>query len=128
MPTITLPGTPTIVSAVPFEPQPTDLSAPTSAVPVVINPLTGLPAPNPDLLNRHPMAIKVTNYPRYTRPQSGLSLADQVFEYYIEGGLTRFTAVFYGNDSEWVGPVRSGRFFDEHVARMYQAYLVFKFA
>ena len=74
------------------------------------------------------MAIKVTNYPRYTRPNSGLSLADQVFEYYIEGGLTRFTAVFYSNDSEWVGPVRSGRFFDEHIARMYQAFLVFKFA
>ncbi len=74
------------------------------------------------------MAIKVANYPRYIRPQSGLTLADQVFEYYIEEGLTRFIAIFYGNDSEWVGPVRSGRFFDEHIARMYQAYLVFKFA
>jgi hypothetical protein len=128
LPTVSLPGTVSTESAVAIEPQPTNLSAPASAVPVVINPLTGLPAPNPDLLNRHPMAIKVTNYPRYTRPQSGLSLADQVFEYYIEGGLTRFTAVFYGNDSEWVGPVRSGRFFDEHIARMYQAFLVFKFA
>jgi Protein of unknown function (DUF3048) C-terminal domain/Protein of unknown function (DUF3048) N-terminal domain len=74
------------------------------------------------------MAIKVANYPRYIRPQSGLTLADQVFEYYIEDGLTRFIAVFYGNDSEWVGPVRSGRFFDENIQRMYQAYLVFKFA
>lgn len=74
------------------------------------------------------MAIKVANYPRYIRPQSGLTLADQVFEYYIEGGLTRFIAILYGNDSEWVGPVRSGRFFDEHIARMYQAYLMFKFA
>jgi len=27
-----------------------------------------------------------------------------------------------------VGPVRSGRYFDEHVQRMYHAYLVFKFA
>ncbi|HSG43032.1 MAG TPA: DUF3048 domain-containing protein [Anaerolineales bacterium] len=108
--------------------QPTEIVPPTATVPVVINPLTGLPASDPNLLDRHPMAIKVTNFPRYTRPQSGLSLADQVFEYYIEGGLTRFIAVFYGNDSEWVGPVRSGRFFDEHVARMYQAFLVFKFA
>ena len=101
---------------------------PTEVVPMVLNPLTGLPAPDPSLLNRHPMAIKVTNFPRYARPQSGLSLADQVFEYYIEGGLTRFIAVFYGKDSEWVGPVRSGRFFDEHIARMYHAFLVFKFA
>ena len=102
---------------------------PTAVVlPPPINPLTGLPASDPTLLNRRPMAIKVANYPRYIRPQSGLTLADQVFEYYIEDGLTRFVAVFYGNDSEWVGPVRSGRFFDENIQRMYQAYLVFKFA
>lgn len=113
-------------------PAPTETSIPTvpptATVPPVINPLTGLPQADPSLLNRRPIAVKVANYPRYVRPQSGLTLADQVFEYYIEGGLTRFTAVFYGNDSEWVGPVRSGRFFDEHIARMYQAFLVFKFA
>jgi hypothetical protein len=51
-----------------------------------------------------------------------------VFEYYIEWGDTRFIAVMYGNDSPMVGPVRSGRYFDEHVARMYNAFLVFKFA
>jgi len=97
-------------------------------LPPPINPLTGQAASDPELLNRRPMAIKVANYPRYIRPQSGLTLADQVFEYYIEGGLTRFIAVFYGNDSEWVGPVRSGRFFDENIQRMYQSFLVFKFA
>ncbi len=70
----------------------------------------------------------MANYPRYVRPQSGLTRADNVFEYYIEGGLTRFIAVFYGNDSEWVGPVRSGRYFDENIQRMYQSFLVFKFA
>lgn len=74
------------------------------------------------------MAIKVANYPRYLRPQSGLTLADNIFEYYIEDGLTRFIAVLYGNDSEWVGPVRSGRYFDEHVTRMYHAFFVFKYA
>jgi len=97
-------------------------------LPPPIDPLTGLPASDPELLNRRPLAIKVANYPRYIRPQSGLTLADQVFEYYIEGGLTRFIAVFYGNDSEWVGPVRSGRFFDENILRMYQSFLVFKYA
>ena len=54
-------------------------------------------------MERRPLAIKVANYPRYIRPQSGLTLADNVYEYYIEGGLTRFIAVFYGNNSEWVG-------------------------
>lgn len=92
------------------------------------NPLTGLPVSDPSLLERRPMAIKVANSPDYVRPQSGLTLADVVFEYYIEWGDTRFIAVMYGNDSPLVGPVRSGRYFDEHVARMYNAFLMFKFA
>ena len=95
---------------------------------VDINPLTGLPPSDPVLLERRPLAIKISNYPRSIRPQYGLTLADQVFEYYIEWSNTRFIAVFYGNDSKQVGPVRSGRFFDEHVARMFQAFLVFNFA
>jgi len=119
VPTVTLSPTP-----VPTETQPPTLTP----TPVVINPLTGAPVSNPALLNRRPMAIKIANYPRYIRPQSGLTLADNIYEYYIEGGLTRFIGVFYSNDSEWVGPVRSGRFFDENIQRMYQSYLVFKFA
>ena len=95
---------------------------------VDINPLTGLPPTDPFLLERRPLAIKISNYPREIRPQYGLTLADQVFEYYIEWGDTRFIAVFYGNDLRQVGPVRSGRFFDEHVARMYNAFLVFNYA
>ncbi len=92
------------------------------------NPLTGLPVSDPSLLDRRPMVIKVANAPDTIRPQSGLTLADVVYEYYIEWGDTRFIAVMYGNDSSMVGPVRSGRYFDEHVARMYNAFLVFKFA
>jgi hypothetical protein len=92
------------------------------------NPLTGLTASKPELLERRPIAVKITQFPRLVRPQSGLSLADVVYEYYIEDGLTRFIAIFYGNDAEMAGPVRSGRFFDEHIARMYQAFFVFKYA
>jgi hypothetical protein len=93
-----------------------------------VNPLTGLIVSTPQLLERRPLAIKITQYPRYVRPQSGLTLADVVFEYYIEDGLTRFIAIFYGNNSARVGPVRSGRYFDEHIVRMYQAFYVFKYA
>jgi hypothetical protein len=92
------------------------------------NPLTGLAFADSALAERRPLAIKITNSPDYVRPQSGLSLADVVYEYYIEWGDTRFIAVFYGNDAEQVGPVRSGRFFDEHILRMYHAYLVYKFS
>ena len=127
LPTVT-PLSPTPTQGVIQTESPAGLNVPQNVLPADLNPLTGLPASDPSLLERRPLAIKVANYPRYIRPQSGLTLADNVFEYYIEGGLTRFIAVFYGNNSEWVGPVRSGRFFDENIQRMYHAYLVFKFA
>lgn len=124
---VPLPIMPTEQVIVP-ESLPENVSIPGFTLPTDLNPLTGLPPADPSLMQRRPLAIKVANYPRYVRPQSGLTLADNVFEYYIEAGLTRFIAVFYGNNSEWVGPVRSGRYFDEHIQRMYHAYLVFKFA
>jgi hypothetical protein len=93
-----------------------------------LNPLTGLPAADPTLLERRPLAIKISNYPRDIRPQYGLNEADVVFEYYIEWGYTRFIGIFYGNDASQIGPVRSGRYFDEHITRMYQAYYVFNYA
>jgi hypothetical protein len=91
---------------------------------LLLNPLTGLPAADPALLDRRPLAIKISNYPRDIRPQYGLNEADVVFEYYIEWGYTRFIGIFYGNDATQIGPVRSGRYFDEHITRMYQAYYV----
>ena len=128
LPTFTpLPPTPTERVIRP-ELLPEGVNVPAFTLPKDLNPLTGLPPSDPTLMERRPLAIKVANYPRYNRPQAGLTLADNVYEYYIEGGLTRFIAVFYGNNSEWVGPVRSGRYFDEHIQRMYHAYLVFKFA
>ena len=98
------------------------------SLPSGVNPLTGRPPDAPELLDRRPVVSKITLYPRIARPQYGLTKADVVYEYYIEWGLTRFIAVFYGTNPNQIGPVRSGRFFDEHIARMYQAYLVFKYA
>ncbi|MGB7874395.1 MAG: DUF3048 domain-containing protein [Anaerolineales bacterium] len=92
--------------------------------PADINPLTGLNT-DPALLDRRPMLIKVSNLPRDVRPQSGLSRADIVYEYYTEEGTTRFIAIFYGKDAEQVGSIRSARFFDEHIIRMYRGFFVF---
>lgn len=92
--------------------------------PIDINPLTGL-STDPALLDRRPMLIKVSNLPRDVRPQSGLSRADIVFEYYTEEGTTRFIAIYYGKDAEQVGSIRSARFFDEHIIRMYRGLFVF---
>jgi len=90
-----------------------------------INPLTGLPVPNPALLERRPIVAKIPNYPHSVRPQSGITLADQIYEYYLEWDLTRFAAVFYGNDAARFGPLRSARVFDENLIRMYNAIFVF---
>jgi len=105
----------------PFTPLPANRSYPEKGG----NPLTGLAA-DTEKLNRRPIAVKISTFPRGVRAyQSGLSMADVAYEYYIEDGLTRFIAVFYGQDANRAGPVRSGRYFDEHVMRMYRSVLVF---
>jgi len=93
--------------------------------PAGINPLTGLKAADAQLLARRPLVVKVENLPREHRPQSGLSLADIVYEYYTEEGSTRFAAVYYGQDAQRVGPIRSGRYFDVNIVQMYKAVFVF---
>jgi hypothetical protein len=128
-PSIITPGTPLVEENM----LPTPFPSGFEGIPIFVlstntNPLTGLTVADPALLERRPIAVKVTQFPRLVRPQSGLTLADIVYEYYIEDNVTRFIAIFYGNDAEQVGPVRSGRFFDEHIARMYQAFFVFKYA
>lgn len=133
----TLTSTPTTVV---FEMKPTSTPLPSATPPPIkigfgpqdfptgIDPLTGMPVADVNLLNRRAMAIKVTNFPRSVRPQWGLSQADNVYEYYLENLITRFIGVFYGKDASRVGPVRSGRFFDENIVRMYKSILVFAYA
>lgn len=86
-----------------------------------VNPLTGETANDTTMLSRRPIAVKVSNAPAIVRPQSGLNNADLVFEHYAEGGLTRFTAVYYGKDVAVVGSVRSGRLIDLEIPKMYDA-------
>lgn len=58
---------------------------------------------------RHrPLGIMIENH-EDSRPQSGLSSADIIFEAVAEGGITRFLAVYYCQDAKIVGPVRSAR-------------------
>lgn len=85
-----------------------------------VNPLTGETVSDPTVLNRRPLAIKVSNYPSFVRPQAGLNNADLVFEHYAEG-VTRFTAIFYSRDANPVGSIRSGRLIDLEIPVMYDA-------
>jgi len=109
-PTIALAGTDTTLTAEP------DLT---------LNPLTGLPAQDVALLDRRPVMIKVSNYPQVGRPHAGLAYADIVFDYFIGSGTNRFLAVFYGQDAESIGPVRSGRLVDVQLVSLYQGILGF---
>ena len=93
-----------------------------------INPLTGLPVADASLVERRPIGIKVSNYPRTARPQAGLSFADLLFEFYQEAGDTRFHAIFLSNDVEKVGPIRSGRKVDSNLQQLYQSLLIFNAA
>lgn len=88
-----------------------------------INPLTGQSV-DPAAIQRMPVAVKISNFPYSVRPQSGLSLADVVFEHPAEAGLTRFTAVFLQNEANKIGSIRSARFIDNEIAPMFGALLV----
>ena len=61
-----------------------------------INPLTGLPIPDPSLLQLPALLVSISHFPVNARPQAGLSFAPYVFEIYITEGATRFLTTFYG--------------------------------
>jgi hypothetical protein len=61
--------------------------------------------------------VKVDNAPQ-ALPQAGLNQADVVFEEQVEGGITRFAAVFQSQDADPVGPVRSTRSTDVAIVSM----------
>ncbi len=61
-----------------------------------VNALTGLRVTDPSLLKIPALLVSITHFPATARPQSGLSFAPFVYEFYITEGATRFLAVFYG--------------------------------
>ena len=54
------------------------------------------------------LSVKIDNAPA-ARPQSGLNNADLVFECLVEGGMSRFLAVFQSQRAAELGPIRSAR-------------------
>lgn len=116
-------------------PLPTPLPSPTATTPVDygpdnfpsnVNPLTGLEVSDPSLLDRRPLGIKVNLYPRWQyRPPWGLNSADIVYEYYHNDGVSRLHAIFYGQDADLVGSVRSGRLLDDTLIRMFNSIFVY---
>jgi len=64
--------------------------------------------------NRPVLAVKVENTPD-AQPLAGLQGADIVYEEVVEGGITRFVALFNCDEADRIGPVRSIRTTDPEI-------------
>ncbi len=96
-------------------PQPT-----ATAMPSNVARFTGLPVDDPAKLTRAPIFICVNNDPAGRSVHWGLSQADLVYEYIVDGfSLTRITAMYQSQDADRVGPVRSARFPNIWMVQMY---------
>lgn len=81
------------------EPSPTELAK---------CPLSGVEPVNAAVLARPAVAVKVENNP-VAYPLAGLEQAELVYEELVEGGQTRFMAIYHCSDATKVGAVRSSR-------------------
>jgi hypothetical protein len=88
--------------------------APPSPSQQLRSPFTGEPVPS---LNRV-LAVKIDNIVN-ARPQTGLSHADIVYVLPVEGGLSRFLAIFSSHNPPVIGPVRSAREDDLQLLRQF---------
>ena len=104
--TTTEPTTTTSESTTTTAPTTTVAAGPTS-------PINGLLVEDQALLDRRVLAVKMDNHPN-ARPQSGVEQADVVFEIVVEG-ITRFLTLWHQSDTEYFGPMRSGRPTDPHL-------------
>ncbi len=74
-------------------------------------PLSGVEPAKESSLDRPAVAVKIENA-AVAYPLSGLEDAEIVYEELVEGGVTRFMAVYHCTDSSKAGPVRSARVVD----------------
>jgi len=122
-------GTPAAVSSPTAEPVATQTATatpaptPTPTPKPKFWPLTGLPAPADATIGRRPLNVRLPNDPN-ARPQYGLNKADVVFEMIVEGGVTRYSAIFHSKEADVVGPVRSYRFSDLYITQLLRGAIV----
>jgi len=67
-----------------------------------------------------PVAVTIDNY-KGARPQSGLDKADIIYEIPVEGGITRYLAMFFHGKADVIGPVRSARPYLIDISREWDA-------
>lgn len=74
-------------------------------------------------LLRKALIVIIENSPA-ARPQSGLEEASIVYEVLVEGGITRFIALYWDSIPEKIGPIRSARPYIIDIAKEYNALLL----
>lgn len=108
-------------SAAPEE-SPTATPEPTPEPEPVRCPLMGVELPPHLELERPALGVKIDNHPR-ARPHVGMEYADIVYEELVEGGMTRFLAIYHCGDAADLGPVRSAREVDPDILVPYSPVL-----
>jgi hypothetical protein len=84
---------------------------------------TPSPTADPNAL-RDPVIVQVENSPD-ARPQRGLAEAAVLYEYSAEGGISRFSALYFTPPAGQVGPVRSARIATVTLCGIYDALLMY---
>lgn len=101
---------------------PTPTPSPTAEPEAITAPLTGVEL---DAAIQLPAILaKIDNHPD-ARPQLGLETTDIVYEELVEGGLTRYVAVWHSNVPQQIGPVRSIRPMDPGIAGPFGGMMAF---
>jgi hypothetical protein len=98
-------------------PTPTATPAPTPTPP---------PTPSPIPVSAAPLIVQIENSDA-ARPQSGLNSPDVLVEYTTEGGITRYSAIFFAPPPPGtaIGPVRSARLATVHLTQLLHAVLAY---
>ncbi|MEN9740153.1 MAG: hypothetical protein RLZ72_419 [Actinomycetota bacterium] len=109
-------STPTVTASATPTPTPTP-------TPMAIAPLTG-ESFVADTLNHGVIMAKIDNHPD-ARPQFGLNHTDVLFEELVEGGLTRYVAVWHSDVPDAIGPVRSIRPMDPDIASPFKGSIAY---
>ncbi|MFN2389258.1 MAG: DUF3048 domain-containing protein [Actinomycetota bacterium] len=86
-------------------------SAAPSPSPAARCPLSGTDVPDGIDVTRPAVAVKIENNP-VAYPLAGLEKAEVVYEELVEGGQTRFLALYHCTDAAKAGPIRSTRAVD----------------
>jgi hypothetical protein len=79
-----------------------------------------LPASEAALATRKPIAVMIDDH-WLARPQSGLSMANIVYQGPAEGGIPRYMAIFQTEAPPSIGPIRSARLYFVAWAEEYRA-------